>query len=37
MGIEEAIKQFIALLLAGTGAEVEITIHVTVRAGKGEK
>jgi hypothetical protein len=32
--IRQALEQFLSMLLAGTGAEAEVTIHVTVRAGK---
>jgi hypothetical protein len=32
--LEAAIREFLSMLLAGTGAEAEVTIHVTVRAGK---
>ena len=34
--IEQAIRDFIALLLADTGAECEVNIQIIVRAGKGK-
>ena len=34
MTLHDQIKALLAALLDGTGAEVELTIHITVKAGR---